>query len=65
MQLDEMHVALVSLAVHLLNDEHFVVGLKKTLRIKIGLVDTVPGRQDSHGKRWNEPQVWQLHTKLC
>ena len=37
MQLDEMHVALVSLAVHLLSGEHFVVRLKKTLRIKMAL----------------------------
>ena len=65
MQLDEMHIALVSLAVHLLNDEHFVVRLKKNIENKDGLVNTVLGRQHSHGKRWNEPQVWQLHTKLC
>ena len=60
MQLDEMHVALASLAVHLLSGE-----TSKKVKEEDGLVDTVPGLHRSHGKRWNEPQVWQLHTKLC
>ena len=59
MQLDDMHVALVSLAVHLL---HSAV---KTLYKKKMVDDTVLAHHRSHGKRWNWSQVSQLHTKLC
>ena len=52
MQFDEMHVALVSLTVHLLDGEggqHFV-----QVKQEHGLVDeTVLGRHRNHEKRWN------------